>query len=142
MVSADAAMAVLDLRQPEELLELVERGHILYAFNVACQGSRRSELRLLARSVEDYLALRAGHKAPPIESWEAVLRLIFRDPGRPQRWDTIYRRWCVSQAHVRNLCKSGELRLVRGSLPHRGPTGSPLVEWASLVDFLERRRVC
>jgi hypothetical protein len=146
LVNLLTAVAALD-RTEDEVMGLVDEGKIAYAFNFASPDSQRRTVRILAQSIADFQNGKIATATSDAEQFNQAVRLIFpgvtTKPGGFQsvRMVTIYRRLSLDHNHVANLCRSGEMRLVKGAKFRGGPNGSPEVEFNSVVQFLQRRRI-
>jgi len=139
------AQAALDL-DAEQVMALIYDGRLQWAFNLAGADARRCEVRILSRSLEACQQRRAAPVANDGE-FAAVIKIIFPmvrpRPGVADalRARTIYHRLNIKHAHLYELVAAGLLKLLPGSHPRRGPTGSPQIEFASVIEFLRERRI-
>ncbi|NOS68660.1 MAG: hypothetical protein HOP33_01850 [Verrucomicrobia bacterium] len=140
--------AVAALAVPEEkVFAAIEEGRIAFAFDFSSCGCKRVAVRILAQSLADFQNRKPVSTASDAEQFNQAVRLIFpavtTKPGGIQtvRAVTIYRRLCINHDHAARLVRDGEMRLAKGAKFRRGPTGSPEVEFSSVVEFLKRRRI-
>lgn len=127
-------------KDESQVRAMIDEGELLWAFNIARPTVEAPTVRVLAQSVEDYLA----GVAPPAEDeeteWQRVAGMIF--PDRPVITGIELRRMlCCGREHARKLVRARQFRLVKGSRIRRGPGGYAQLEAASVRDWLRKRRV-
>jgi len=143
LVDLGTARAALLLDTPK-VKALIESGDIRWVFDVA-RSTARQEIRILARSLADY---QNGIRAAGTDDLTAILGVIFPTmtklrPGvvATIRAATITRQFAINSSHCLNLLDDGEFKILKGIPRRAGVGGSPLVEFSSVVDFVNRRRV-
>ena len=147
LVSADVASAALKCDRTR-VMALIDEGKIRWAFNFALELSYRCEPRILSVSLADYQSGRVTQWPQDMDEFSAVIKLIF--PMAPQvragvvatlRATTVAKQMGISINHFLKLCDANWIKLAKGTRRCAGPAGSPLVEFASVVEFLKRRRI-
>jgi hypothetical protein len=141
MISVWGAMALIGGKKPEEVIQLIEDGELAYAFDLALvPNSPKREIRILCASINDYLA-GVRQQEDSQEGFDLAMRSVFPSARPTISAADLAQAWNASPWHILNLYRANAIRLMKGSKPRRGPTGSPLVEVASAVAFLRARRV-
>lgn len=129
----------------DEVRAMIDDGRLAFAFDVSGKGSTQRDIRVLTASLVEFLS---GTK-PALkteEDFQRVIKLIFPAVSQTRgvatvRATSIIRRFSVSSTHVGNLIDDGLLRPIKGSVRRTGPLGSPDIEFASVVEFLRKRRL-
>jgi len=125
----------------KQTLAMIAARELSWCFDLALES--RSEIRVLAQE----LARIQGH-ASRVPDFTTAVKLIF--PDAPQArlaviaklpLSVVARRLAVSSDHALGLMREGWLEAVSNTRCRRGPGGSPEVTFASVVDFLKRRRI-
>jgi sugar phosphate isomerase/epimerase len=143
LVSVWTVLAVSDLKSEDAVLEAIDDGRLLYAFDIARPNANRRLVRVLASSVVDFVEGRKPPNNSEAQEWQKVLRQIFPVTSPTIVAKEIAIAWNVSSTHIINLIEQKLLRLdANGSPWHGGRGGSPRVEYASATDFLKTRRLC
>jgi hypothetical protein len=142
LVGVSTVQAALNLDLPG-VNALIADGS-LRAFNVAAEIHFKRHLRILAADIERF---QRGDKKPEPD-FDTMMALAFPMAPAPRagvvatlKLATIARQLNVKGMHVSSLIERRLLRLVPGEKARRGPTGSPRVEFASVISFLKKRRV-
>jgi hypothetical protein len=139
LVDLDVASVMLCKTRPE-LISLIEQGRIYWAWNLASDAQGRIPLiRVLARSLEDFIEGRQVTKAGPLE-FQGVLRQIFPNDPAAIPSGKLAHAWSVSPDQVLKLWRAGFLRAAKGSICRPGPGGSPRFQFGSVASFLFQRR--
>lgn len=124
------------LTDREDVLELVQTGAIAWSLNIGL-GEKRSELRLLAKSVSGYLAtgVRCNLEG---ETKDRVVAYILSKESKPEisarRLAFLF---CCERKLIVSLIEAGELTEVGNR--HRGNAGRTLITRVSVEKFLKRR---
>jgi hypothetical protein len=128
-------MALLD-RSKEEVLELLENGRLLWAWDVSLipREGRKRELRILPAAVADYISGRQCQL-----DWEDVLRLLLPHDGPAILSSDISRVLNVSGTHLYDLARRKVLSPCSTWRAGRG--GFARFPAKTFVDFLKSRRV-
>lgn len=144
LVNVATAGAALDCHA-DAIRGLIEDGKLLWAFNISTEIHTYQEVRILAHCLRDFQTGQLA--ASRALDFAAVLTLIFPMLPAPQfgvipklTADTLARRFNCRTDHVFHLVNVGGLRLI-GSKARRGPGGSPFIEFASVANFLRKRRI-
>jgi len=158
MLDVAAVRAALGVNE-DEVLDLIQEGHLAWAWDIATKAAEKAETRIFARSVSAYQNSEYGPRSVANElTFDEVVALAFtgRANDRPWLWGReITRAFNCSSEHVLNLIREGSLSLLPGhvvpksQIPNRksqigwrrGRGGSPCVSWVSAVEFLRRRRL-
>lgn len=141
MMTVDAAKGILDCTE-DEIVEWVEVQRALVAWNIASPGAARRELRLLTRSVSEFIRDNPQRDdcyycaiCPDI-----AIAAVLPDHQKP--WLTgleVQRSLNCGSTHVIGLVESKLLKLMPGTNYQRGPGGSPSISRDSFVAFLKSR---
>jgi hypothetical protein len=126
-------------RHENEVLAMIEEGELLFAFDVRSPKALKSSPRVLAQSVEDYLAGNRPREDEQTE-WQRVASLIFPDKPVLVKYELARLLNCGRQ-HATDLVYARQFRLVPGSRIRPGPGGSAQIETASVQEWLLRRRM-
>lgn len=146
LLTVATASEALD-RSSYEVIEWIESGKIRFAWNLSLRCFNKRTVRILAQSLAE---AQRGQTAPRIseaEEWGAVCQQIFPFISASNGAvttilaATLARRFNVKSQHVLALCRERTLRFAAGTRCRRGPTGSPRIEFASVVEFLKQRRM-
>lgn len=142
-MTVDSAKGILDCTE-DDIVELVEVQLALIAWNIAAPGAERRELRILTRSVSEYLRDNPDRN-PCYHSTlcpaEAVSLVLPSDKPAFTGVE-IQRSLNCGSTHVITLVESRALRLVPGTNYQRGPGGSPRIARESFIEFLKGRFAC
>jgi hypothetical protein len=142
LVDVPTAMALIEVASQERLMALIEDGSLRWAFDISCSSVTRREVRILAESINDFLAGESHRELSEAEEFARMLALIFPvEPGPDIRSVELERVLSVSQTHIKSLMASGHLIAVNGSVPRVGRLGSVRIQFPSVVELLKRRRV-
>jgi hypothetical protein len=141
LMTVDAAKGRLELDE-DAVMALVELGSIEWAFNIARDGAKRREVRLLNVSVEHAQAVLTGGQpiAQPVDL-DGVMALMF---GPYKAWLTsraIRIAWNCGADHVIQLIEEGTLKRFPKSSYRAGRGGAAVVAWETVKEFLEDRRI-
>lgn len=142
LCSINAAMAMLNLRE-DPITDLIQEGHLEYAFNIATIGSRKREVRILMASINAYQngfrALTYSHRPPDAAALNTILEGLFRH-GRPHlRLSEIYDVLNCSSQHALDLWRGGEFG---PSVKQQGGQRiSPIADRSAVITFLKSRRL-
>lgn len=146
LVSLDVARAALRMTT-NEVMALIDARRLRYCFNVAVEIIYRREVRILANSLAHYQR-GARTRFGDGDELQAVIRMIFPMAPAPRfgvvstlRATTIARQLSLKTDTVLALLDAGWLRSPTNSERHPGPTGSPAIEFSSVVEFLKKRRI-
>jgi hypothetical protein len=139
-VGIEGAKHLVDVSE-DELLALIEDGRVSHAWHIGL-GSLHREVRILRRSLDNYLARLDGAKVTDPTDFEALTLLLPPGHTKPFLTGTDIQRAlnCVS-THVINLIEARALVLQPGTSWTTGPAGSPLVTVSSFAQFLKTRRL-
>lgn len=135
--------AVMDLVETDRRFGGSE--HIAWAFNIASKrAERRKEVRVLSCLLNEPNRLAKF-------SFSDVLEIIFprsRHAGRHEAVKPNYvlgteltYAWSCDNDHVLALIDEESLRLVSDTKIRRGPNGTPVITWDSIVAFLRSRKI-
>jgi hypothetical protein len=142
LVDVPTAMALIDVSSQERLMALIEDGSLRWAFDISCSSVTRREVRILAESINDFLAGERHPELSEADEFTRMLALIFPgEPGPDIRSVELERVLSVSQTHIKSLMASGHLIAVKGSVPRVGRLGSVRIQFSSVRELLKRRRV-
>jgi hypothetical protein len=121
------------------VLQAIEDGKIPWAFNVALPRTNRRCLRILSKSLSEFLSgkeiLPTGDRDFPV-----IFGLIFPLPIPTVKATVVRQRLLCSQFHVANLIRAGCFAVSK-SCVRRGPGSSAEIERASVSKFLLSRRI-
>jgi hypothetical protein len=118
-------------KDEHRVLELIESGEIVWAFDVSYARKNR-DLRVLPAAVADYL------RGRPCElKWEDVLALLLPDEPMILALD-ITRILNVSTDHTHHLIDGKQI--IACPTRRKGPGGSARVPAKSFIQFLQQRR--
>lgn len=128
------------------VIAMAEDGQLRFAFNVSRGAGRRRDLRILTKSVADFLAGNKRSGLSPEEEFQQAVKLIFPATSQTNGVTTIravniYRRLSVDGTLVCKLIDDGLFVPAKGAVRRRGPYGSPAIRFDSVVRFLRERRV-
>lgn len=146
VITVSTVSAALE-RSADEVLDMVLDGRLRFAWNIARAGESRQEIRILTRSLFNYQNCIASSALNDEEDFQHAVKTIFPatahkpDGVRFIRAAAITRRLCASRPHIYRLCNDAVFRVLPNSPRHGGPTGSPEVEFSSVVEFLRQRRI-
>lgn len=116
------------------VLDLVEEGELLWAWNFALdRAGRTKELRILPQCVQDF-----NEATPCSVTWPEVLALVFAAGSEELTAADVSLGLNLSGTHVHNLIERGEIKTQCAA--RRGPNGSPPILISSVLHFLKRRR--
>ena len=135
LLNLRAVVSLVD-RTKDEVLEMVEDGSILWAWDVALsqRDGRKRELRILPAAVADFLSGRQCQL-----EWADVLRLLLPRAEPLIRSSDISRILNISGTHLYDLARRKVLSPC--STWHAGRGGQAKFTAWSFVDFLKARRV-
>lgn len=140
LIPIEVASLALNATRKETLARIAAR-ELGWCFDMALES--RSEIRVLAQEIA-----RVQGSAARVPDFAAAVRLIFPDapPARvgvvaKLSLGVVARRLGISSDHALRLMRGGWIKAVRNTQCRRGPGGSPEVEFASVVEFLKRRRI-
>lgn len=145
-----AISAVRDALEEDEntIDDLIRDGWIGWAWDIKTRAATRREVRVLARCVADvkpHLVHYTGWNPAPEElpgySLGQVVGMLF---GKERPFVTgkeFYRAFNCDSGHMINLVLEKSLARLPQTDWRRGPGGSPVIGWASLVRFIEERRI-
>ena len=151
LVPIEAVMVLAD-QDEDDVLNLVERGLIRYAWNIATPGAERREIRVWRDSLIEYLRngedanSAIGDRRSAISGKEKPLRTIIESflpkPSLINNCKTIRgvevaRRLSCGPSHITNLLDAGQLRI---AFPAAIKV-SPYIDHESLVEFLLAREL-
>lgn len=139
LMTISAVCGILD-RNQESVLQLIEEGELLFAFNIAAAETRHRIPRILWESIDDFLAGRKREFSSEGEAWAHVAPLIFPEKEQITTRDVMRALNC-SRQHAIDLIREKTFVLAPGSHCRRGPGGSPKIETASLAAWLKSRRM-
>lgn len=133
-------------RSAAEVMALIEEGRLRFAWNIGGRRVRNRTVRILTQSLREFQSGQPTPNTTAEEDFQQAVRQIFPAVSRASglatvRATTIAKRFSVSSSHVLHLIDQRELRALRGTVRRPGPTGSPAVEFASVVEFLRKRRL-
>jgi hypothetical protein len=132
-------VALLDVSEPEQVLDLIDDGRISHAWDLRAARSAKRAIRVWSWSLCQYLE---GPKEwADLPNADVFARLFPDCEGPTIPAAEVARSWLVSSDHVLNLIRAGELRTIRGGVWRRGPHGSPQIQTESIVRFLDARRL-
>jgi hypothetical protein len=134
-----AVMWRLD-RHENAVLAMIEEGELLFAFDVRAPKALKPSPRVLAQSVEDYLAGNRPRDEDEQTEWRRIVSLIFPDKPVLVKYELARLLNCGRQ-HATDLVYARQFRLVPGSRIRPGPGGSAQIETASVEKWLLKRRM-
>lgn len=147
LISLHTAADVLD-KSHQQVLDLIEDGALLFAWDFGTGHSHRKAVRILAQSLIDYQRGQSASSLPAREQFAHAVSLIFPmsamiRPGAVAklRAHSIAFQFGIKSDHFLELVDSGLLRVAASSPRRRGPGGSPYIEFSSVVEFLKKRRI-
>lgn len=135
LVPIEVAVFALDVQGPDDVLRQIESGRIEWSWDIASPGAERREVRIFWRCLTHQM--RAFGGSGQIEN--AVYNEVIPSHWGRVRAASIYRRWACSQELVSKLLAAGCLTGITAA--QRGQAGSPEVTRASVIQFLEGRRL-
>jgi len=127
----------------DDVLTLIDRRQIQWAWDIARKSARRPEVRLWRESLLAYLAQEGG-SAPPLAdnfSLAQVIEIILPRPAAlamraaTMRGRELQRRFLCCESHIAGLIADGELCQI-------GPSGrgtNTVILYQSAFEFLKRR---
>ncbi|HWC59395.1 MAG TPA: hypothetical protein VHC44_06845 [Verrucomicrobiae bacterium] len=115
-------------------MELVEFGHLSWAFDVARSFGRKRELRILPASLADFQAQRQS-----VIEWPQVCKLLVPNNDRFISGLEVQRLLNIGATHVANMIESAQLKAPVKA--RRGRNGSAQIETESFLNFLKKRAV-
>jgi len=127
-----------------ELEKQLQDGRLAWIFDIGLhppKPRRRRELRVFAWCVLESAGVSIPQLAPTRRlSFDRVAELILgkRETLRSGELSRIFH---CQRAHIRHLAAAGWLKSVAEARPRFGPTSSPRITRASIVAFLNARRV-
>jgi hypothetical protein len=140
LMSMSAVTWRLDCNE-QKVRTLIEEGRLLWAFAVGLDPlATIHSVRVLTKSVEDYLAGNTTPSGDEEAEWESVRHLIFPDKTTVVTAELERVLNCGKQ-HVHNLINAGQFRLAPGSRCRPGPGGSHRIVTASVAEWLRQRRL-
>jgi hypothetical protein len=159
MVDIAAVRAALGVNE-DDVLNLIDEGHLAWAWDIATKQATKAEMRILARSVSAYQNAEQGLRGVSNEfTFEEVAAFVLGGQHRPWLWGReLSRALNCSSEHVLNLVREGSLKLLPGHMVpngqrrtganrgngeigwRRGPGGSPCVAYESVLRFLKERK--
>jgi hypothetical protein len=123
----------------DSILELIEVGFVLWAWNIGRIGSR--EVRIWPSSVGHY-KVTWGSRLETTTEAQILTAIHAALGGKPfTTGDRLRLVLNCSSSHVTNLLKAKLLTPVPGTKWGPGPTGSAIITWASVEQFLKSRRL-
>jgi len=127
-------------KDESQVRALIDEGELLWAFNIAHPTAEAPAVRVLAQSVEDYLASSVRPAEDEERDWQRVAGLIF--PDKPVITGIELRALlsCGRETALR-LIRARQFRSVKGSRMRRGPGGSARLETTSVKEWLRGRRM-
>lgn len=103
---------------------------------IASKGAQQSELRFVGECLREFASGKSVGRSD-----EQLAALIFGKARKLVRAREVYRALNCKHDHFYGLAADGLIPLARNSEQRRGPGGSAVVEWGSLVKFIGERRV-
>lgn len=140
LVGVWTVLSVTSLDSEDAVLSAVEAGRLRWAWNIASRHSSKMTLRILAKSVCDFMEGADEPGSAEDEDFSQVKGLIFPFEVKAISAGAIARAWNCASWHISHLCKEGSLRAAEHS-PRRKPGAQLIVDYASAVNFLAQRRV-
>ena len=139
LVALEALTAWCD-KDSDEILALIEGGELGWAWDIRGPGADRREIRVWRDSVEAYLrGGGAGTDGTEGMNEEEVLASVFPHKREELRSPELERMFSCSQVHVYSLVR---MSLIDGlNEPRLGPYGFIRVTRASVIRFLQQRRI-
>lgn len=134
MLEMRSVKTVLNVSE-DRVIQLIECGALLWAWNIAVKCDARREVRVLSRSVDDYVNGRRTYYELP-----ELLEMILPKTHSIQSV-ALERLLHCSGSHIGNLIKTEQLRPYGELRCRRGPNGGWNVSMLSLARFLGDRRV-
>jgi len=128
----------------DDVLRLIDRREIRWAWDIARRGARRPEVRIWRESLLAYLAREGGGSneggAEDLTLEQVIGAILPKPAAITPRAATVggrelQRRFLCSQTHVAQLIADGEL----SCLGPAGPRETPAVFYRSAFEFLRRR---
>ena len=138
VVSLDFAATVLNITS-DQARRLIDDGSLLFAWDLS-RKQNRPLVRIWAQSLAHYADQKPAPQALP--DMQTITGLMFPNHGSKIIAHEVSRRWGCDPEHVTNLLQDGLLRKANGTAWRSGRGGSPAVDFASLVEFLEERQIC
>lgn len=126
MLDIAAVRAALGVGE-DDVLNLIEDGHLAWAWDIATKGAVKAEMRILAQTVVSYQqALVNGVRTDELPFAEVVKIVFIGAHQRPWLWGReLVRAFNCSSEHVLNLIREGSLNLLPGhSVPGAAGPGS------------------
>ena len=134
LVSMDFVRSV-DGADQDEVLCRLQDGRIAWAWDLGCDRSNRQFVRIWRE------CLNPNSKAQEA-SFDQVMRAIYGEPRKYVEGVSLAGAiWICSTELVVDLCREGSLEVLPGTTWGRGPYGTPLITWASLMHFMKERRI-
>ncbi len=143
LVTVYTALSVIPAaRVEEDIIALIEEGTLRWAWDIRRKkASWKRTVRIYGSSILALLANKAGPECEDDSEFPAVFETIFPAAGPTLQAVVIARAFSCCSDHILGLCSEKSLKVVKGSPWRRGPNGSPIVETASVREFLLNRRV-
>lgn len=135
LVPMEALLTLLD-RDEDQVLSEIERGGLGWAWDIRTQGAARREVRVWRDSVMEYM-----QGVPPRASGSALAVLDTFLPHRDVRLTELQRWFSCSNTHVCNLLRDACLTVAGPRPEHSSVTAVTRITHASVVAFLESRRI-
>lgn len=143
LVPVSACMVVLD-RNEDDVLMLIDEGHLTVAFDIASRRAARREIRVWRESIllyaaNDYAAMARATDALAADLAPALDAILAPRAMEHIRARELADRFTCSSTHVLQLVEEGS---ITGPAPKgRGPNSSPRIVRNSVAAFLQSRRI-
>jgi hypothetical protein len=134
LVPIEVAMVMTD-RDEDEVLAMIEDGHLAWAWDIKSEGAERREIRIWRDSL--LMHLTGGRQ--PTQTEDQVLDGLLPHLGAEIRTPRLRRIFTASQWLIQNLINQGQLHGLNDAKV--GPNGYVRVTRASVITFLRNRRI-
>ncbi|MDB6068638.1 MAG: hypothetical protein JWR26_4846 [Pedosphaera sp.] len=133
MVSVEFAMMLLNLNRAA-VLQLLDEGQLLYAWDIRAHNACRSFLRVYSQSIVDYQSKTPDSAGSHTAVIESILPVMRGNPSTP----ALCRVLGCDEKHVNKLGNENLIRFSRRG--RRGKGHASIFSCNSIASFLEERR--
>lgn len=127
-------MVLLD-QDEDDIVQMIEKGVLSWAFDIRAPKAERRELRVWRESLLEVMGYPASACAPASD--EAMATIL---PGRDLRSPEVQRLFSCSQYHVQTLLGAGCFEAASPRLAETGPNAFTRIRRESIAAFLLERR--